>query len=158
MTITVNKPVGSQALDPSDSPTYQIGTPPLPVPPFLDIPFVGTSLVKCPFAGFIAGPMQKSGTTLPVGPSMMNATSRLMSICKRSRLGVNAAVHRAMKIHLNWYKRPGPAHNFKGRNLLVPLPVITRPLLIQMMILQWEPPEVLEIRTEKSDTNLWGLI
>ena len=53
-TITVPKPEGSPALGPTNSPAHQSGTPPLPVPPLLDIPFVGTPLVGCSFDGFIA--------------------------------------------------------------------------------------------------------
>ena len=58
-TIAAPELEGSQAPDPSDSPVHQTETLPLPVPPLLDIPFVGTPLVGCPFAGFIAGPTQK---------------------------------------------------------------------------------------------------
>ena len=54
VSIAVPKPEGSQAQDPSDSPAHQTETPPLPVPLLLDIPFVGTALVGCPFAGCIA--------------------------------------------------------------------------------------------------------
>ena len=59
VTITVPMLEDSQALNPSDSPAGQTGTPPLPMPPFLDIPFVDTFLVWHPFAGFSAGPIQK---------------------------------------------------------------------------------------------------
>ena len=60
VTTTAPEPEGSQALAPSDSPSHQTGTPHLPVPPLLDIPFVGTSLVGCPFTGFIVDPYRKS--------------------------------------------------------------------------------------------------
>ena len=42
LTIDIPRPEGSQVPDPSDSPAHYTGTPPLPVPPFLDITFVGT--------------------------------------------------------------------------------------------------------------------
>ena len=59
MTTTVPEPEGSQALDPSDSPAHQTGTPSPPAPSLLDIPFVGTPLVGCPFARLIVGPTQQ---------------------------------------------------------------------------------------------------
>ena len=59
VTVTVPELEGFQAPDPSDSPAHQTGTPPLPVHPFLDIPFVGAPPNGHPFAGFIAGPMQR---------------------------------------------------------------------------------------------------
>ena len=60
-TIAVPEPEGSQAPDPSDCPPHQplssdFTSPSTPLP---DIPFVGTTLVGCPFAGFIANPTQK---------------------------------------------------------------------------------------------------
>ena len=58
-TITVPKLEGSLALGPSNSPAYQTGTLPLPVPPLPDIPFVGTPQVGLCFAWFIASPTQK---------------------------------------------------------------------------------------------------
>ena len=65
VTITVPKPEGSQAPDASDSPGHQTETLPLPVPPLPYIPFVGTTPVGCPFAGFIASPTQKKWDCSP---------------------------------------------------------------------------------------------
>ena len=48
--------IGPGSLRQSSSHT---GTSPPPVPPLLDIPFVGTPLVGCQFAGFIVNPTQK---------------------------------------------------------------------------------------------------
>ena len=58
-TTTVSEPDGSPALAPSSSPACPTRTPPLPVPPLLDISFVGTPPVGHPFAEFLAGPTQK---------------------------------------------------------------------------------------------------
>ena len=58
-TITASKPEGSLAPGPSSSPTHPPGTLPLPVPPLPNISFVGTPLVRCPFAEFFAIPTQK---------------------------------------------------------------------------------------------------
>ena len=52
-TTTASKPEGSLAPDPSSSPAWPPRTLPLPVPPLLDIPFVGTPLVGLPFAGVL---------------------------------------------------------------------------------------------------------
>ena len=59
VTIAIPEPEGSWAPDPSDSPAHQTETPPLPVPPLWDIPFVFTQLVGCTFAEFLAIPIQK---------------------------------------------------------------------------------------------------
>ena len=63
---------------------------------------------------------EKSGTTPPVAPLLINTTSRPMSTPKMSRLGVPTALHRAMKICPHWSWRLGPAPNHRGRNLPVP--------------------------------------
>ena len=47
---------GSWALVSLHSPAHQSGTPPLPMHPMLDIPFVGTPLVGHQLAGFMVGP------------------------------------------------------------------------------------------------------
>ena len=59
VTTATPEPEGSQVQAPSDGPVHQTGTPPLPVSPLLDIPFVGTPLVRCPFTEFVDGPMHK---------------------------------------------------------------------------------------------------
>ena len=59
ITTTASNLEGSQVPDPTDSPAHHTGTPPSPLPPLLNIPFVGTPTVGCPFAGFIVSPMQK---------------------------------------------------------------------------------------------------
>ena len=59
VTISASKLEGSQALEPSDSLAPWTETLPLPVPPLLDIPFVGTPQVGHPFAWFIASTTQK---------------------------------------------------------------------------------------------------
>ena len=107
-------------LTPSDSPAHQTGTPCLPVPPFLDMPFVGTLSVGVPFWGSVLAPHRKSRTTSPAVPSVINVTSGPMSIPKRLRLGVNAALHRAMKTCPTWYQRLNPALNLKSRSLPIP--------------------------------------
>ena len=120
MTTTVPKPEGSQAPDPSDSPAHQTETQPPLVPPLLDIPFVCTPPVGHPFAGLIVGPTQKKWDCPPVAHSVINATSKPMSLPKRSRLVVNTALHRAMRTCLNWHWRIGPALNHKGRTYQSP--------------------------------------
>ena len=73
-----SKPEGSPALGPSSSPVHPSRTPPLPVPPLQDIPLVGTP---------------------PVGHSF--AEDLAISTKKRSKLGVNTALHRVMRTCLN---------------------------------------------------------
>ena len=156
MAITVPEPESTQALNPSDSLAHQTGTPPLLVHPSLDIPFMGTPLFGHPFSGFRAGPSQEKWDCSLVAPSMIDTTSGPMSIPKRSRLGKNAALHMMMKTHPNWYQRLGPAQTYKGRNLPVPPPVQPRLLLIQMMVLWWEPQGVLRIRTVRVMPTIVG--
>ena len=65
VTIAVPMLEGSQAPDPSDSLAHQTGTPPVPVAPFLDIPFVGTPPVGCPFFGIQGWPLTGKVGLLP---------------------------------------------------------------------------------------------
>ena len=67
MTTTVPELEGSKALDPSDSPAHHNGTPPTPLPPLLDIPFVGTPPVGHPISRFFVNPMQKKWDCFPSG-------------------------------------------------------------------------------------------
>ena len=60
-----SEPEGWPAPGPSGSPTHLPITPPLPVSPLPDIPFVGTPLMGHPFAEFLAIPTPESETTLP---------------------------------------------------------------------------------------------
>ena len=53
------KPEGSPAPGPLSSPVHPPRTPPLPVPPLLDIPMVGTPPVGQAFAEFLAISKQK---------------------------------------------------------------------------------------------------
>ena len=134
MTSTVPEPESSQVLDPSDSPIHHTGTPPPPVPPLLDIPFVGTPLVGCPFAGVIINPAQKKWDFSSSSTFGDHCYKQTHVTPKRSKLGVNSALHRAMRTCPHWHQRLGPAPNHKGRDLPVPLPVQPRPLLNLMMM------------------------
>ena len=96
-----SNPEGSPVLSPSSSPVHPPRTQPLPVPPLLDIPFVGTPLVGCPFAEFIVISTQKSETALPAVHSTIIRTRGPMLTPKRSKLVVNIALHRAMRTQLN---------------------------------------------------------
>ena len=69
-----------------------------------------------------------------------------MSAPKRLSLGVNTALHGAMKMCLNWYGRLDPALNNKGRDLLAPLPVQLGASLILMMAQLQEAHRVLGIK------------
>ena len=134
MTTTVPKPEGTQFPDPTTSLAHHTGTPPPLVPLLLDIPFVGTSHVGCPFAGFIVSPMQKKQNCSPT-----DTLGGTMLTPKRLSIGGNTAVYRAMRTYPHWHKRLGPAPNHKGRNPLVPLPVQPRPPLIPTILQWWEP-------------------
>ena len=68
VTISIPETEGSQAPGPSDSLAYQTGSPPLPVTPFPDIPFVGTPPVQHPFLGFRVNPSQEKWDHSPSGP------------------------------------------------------------------------------------------
>ena len=66
-------------------------------------------------------PHRKSGTTLLVAHSAVIVTRGPRLILKRSRLGLNAALHRLMRTCPNWSQKLGPAlNNNKGRNLPAP--------------------------------------
>ena len=52
-----------------------------------------------------------------------------MSVPKRWRLGVNAALYGATKTCLNWYQRQDPALNNEGRDLLAPPSGPTRAII-----------------------------
>ena len=66
-TITASKPEGSLVPGPSSSPACPPRTLPLPIPPLLDIPFVGPPLVGCPFAEFLAVHTQRKWDHSPSG-------------------------------------------------------------------------------------------
>ena len=66
---------GSPAAGPSSSPTHPPGIQPLPVPPLLDIPFVGTPPVRCLFAEVLAIPTKKTWDCCP--------SSRLSDHCDK---------------------------------------------------------------------------
>ena len=111
---------GSLAPGPSSGPAHPPRTPPLPVPPLPDIPFVGTPPVGHPFAEFLVISTQKTWVTLPVVHFMIIMTRRPMLTPKRSKLGMNRAVHRVMRTCPNWFWKLGPALTDKSRNLPAP--------------------------------------
>ena len=141
---------GSQALASSDSPTHQSGTPPLPVSPMLDIPFVGTIPVGHPLTGFIVCPPTQSGATVPAAHLVSNATSGPVLTPKRSMLEANTALQRGIRTDPKWHWRLCQAPTCRGGNQPVPPPVLPRPPLILMMVQWWKPQGVPGIRTVRA--------
>ena len=156
VTITVPKPEGSQVLDSSDIPSCQTGIPPLPVSPFLDIPFVGTPPVGHPFTGFIASPTKKkwdcssSSTLSDRCNKWIHVDSQ--EIEARSKHSSIQGEEDTPKLVLDG----SPARNHMGWNLPVPLLVQPRTLLILMMVLEWEPCRVVGIRTVRVTPSTIG--
>ena len=95
---------------------------PLQCLPYFISPLLALPQLNAHLLDSLLGPHRKSRTTLPVSHSVINATSRPVSTPKRSGLGANTALHRAMRTCLNWHWRLGPALNPKGRNFPVCLP------------------------------------
>ena len=90
-TTAVPKPEEAPTLVPFNSPAHLSETPPPIIPLLLDLPFMGTPPVWCPFADFLAISTQKSRTTLLVVHLTIIATRGPASTPKRSKLGVITA-------------------------------------------------------------------
>ena len=115
------------------------------ISPSLALPQFGTYLLCS-----LPAPHRKSRDALPAAHSVIIATRGTVFTPKRSRLGVNPALNRVRRTHPHWHWRLGPAQNLKGRNLPVPLPVQSRPLLILTMVHWVKPWGVLGIRTVRA--------
>ena len=112
---------GSQAQGPSSSPAYTHRTPPLPVHPLPDIPFVGLPHWGAHLLSSLLSPHRKVGATLPAAHSMITATRGPVLTLKRSRLGVNILLYRVTRTCWNRYQKLSPALNSnKSRNLPAP--------------------------------------
>ena len=96
-----SEPEGSLAPGPSSSPAHPPRTPPLQVPPLLDIPFVGTPWWDAHMLISLPSPHRKSKTTLPVVHSTIITTRGPALTPKRSKHGENTALHRGMRTCLN---------------------------------------------------------
>ena len=132
---TVPKPKGSLALGPSSSPAHPTRTLPLPVPPLLDISFVGTHC-RNPFAEFLAGSTLKKWD---------HSSSSSCSNHGDKRTHVNTQEVEARSEHSSAQDDedtpkllPEAGPSFKqqqGQEPISPLPVQPGPLLILMMVL-----------------------
>ena len=102
-TTTASEPKGSPAPGSSSSPAHPPGTPPLPVPPLLDIPFVSTPPVRYPFAELPAVPSQKKWDCFPSSSLNHHHDKRIHVNSQEVKVGVNTALQWVMKTHPNCY-------------------------------------------------------
>ena len=144
-TITVPKPEGSQAVDPSDSPASQTETPSLPVPPLPDIPFVGTPSVVCPFSGFTADPTQEKQDYSPSGSLGDHHDKRTHVDSQEGQARSEHSSTQGKEDTPTLALEVRPSSEPQEQEPTSPLPVQPRPLLMLIMV-QWGKPQgVLEI-------------
>ena len=122
--LTAHEPelCGSPVPGPSGGLTLPPGTPPLPVSPLPDIPLAGTPMLGNPFSDFLPSPYRKGETNLPAICLIIITPRGPMFAPQKLRQGLNPALLRVTKTHLNWFQRldPDPVLNKKSRNLPVP--------------------------------------
>ena len=85
VTITTPELEGSQALAPTDSPVHKTRTLSLPVCPCGISPLLALPQLEAHLLDSLSAPCRKSGAALPVAHSVINATSKPMSMPKRLR-------------------------------------------------------------------------
>ena len=146
-TTTAPESDGSQALASSDSPAHQVGSPPLPVPPMLDIPFVGTPTVSFPFAGFMVNPMHIKGDCSLSGTPGDQCRKQIHVDSQDIEVRSEHSSTKGDQNPPKWYQRLGLVLTHRGRELPVLLSVQPRPPLIPMMVQWWKPLGAPGIRT-----------
>ena len=153
-----SKPQCSLAPDPSSSLVHPPRMPPLPVPPLLDIPLVGTPPVVCPFAEFLAISTQKKWGCSPSG---------LLDHHHNKRICVDSQEVEARSDHCSAHGdedtpkvilETGTSFWHKGRNQSVPPPVKLGPPSIQKMG-PWQGtrrvPEIRPLQNQSHQGRMW---
>ena len=107
MAATTPESKGSQAQVSMSSPgTCQIGTPPPPVPPILNIPLVGTPPVRCSLHQVHhQSPAQKVGSLSQWHTQVIYLARGPMPKLQRPISAVGTAMHRAIENHLKKHQR-----------------------------------------------------
>ena len=109
---------------------------PCGISPLLALPWLNTHSLMAP--------CRKSGSTLPVAHSVINATKAC----------INSQEVEVMSEHSSTQGDEPLDH--KGRNLPVPLSVRPRPLLMLVTVQWWEPQRAPGIRTVRAMPNTGG--